>query len=100
MHCSVAEVSAAALQEMNPLVKVKVQPGAVDAIDINSDMCFLASFQVPRVAAVCSTGPAGCGCTCHCVHDITTLCLRASVCGMTYMHFLSCKMPNSYVTGP
>ena len=96
MRCSVAEVSAAALQEMNPLVKVKVQPGAVGATDINSDMGFLASFQVPGVAAVCGTGPAGCGCTCHCVRVIAILCPQASVCGMTYMHFLSCQMPNSY----
>ena len=43
MHCSIAEVSAAALQEMNPLVKVNVQPGALNI----SDLSFLASYQVP-----------------------------------------------------
>lgn len=61
MHCSVAEVSAAALQEMNPLVKVKVQPGALDATNLS----FLASYQVPDGAACCVTDHAVCNCTRH-----------------------------------
>lgn len=68
MHCSVAEVCAAALQEMNPLVKVKVRPGALDATDLS----FLASYQVPDVAAVCRTDPAVCNCICHYLLSIAT----------------------------
>ena len=42
MQCSVAEISATALQEMNPLVKVTVQQGSLDV----TDMSFLDSYQV------------------------------------------------------
>lgn len=48
MQCSVAEVSAAALQEMNPLVKVMVQPGSLSV----TDMSFLDSYQVLAVAVL------------------------------------------------
>ncbi|DBA82539.1 hypothetical protein WJX79_008668 [Trebouxia sp. C0005] len=41
-QASVAEVSAAALQEMNPLVKVSVQAGSADV----KDLSFVASYQV------------------------------------------------------
>ncbi len=45
--CSVAEVSAAALQEMNPLVKVTVQAGSTDA----EDLSLVASYQVMKSAS-------------------------------------------------
>lgn len=42
LPCSVAEISAAALQEMNPLVKVTVLEGATDA----QDLTFVKAYQV------------------------------------------------------
>ena len=42
-----AEVTAAALQEMNPLVKVTVQAGSTDI----EDLSFVASYQVVRKSA-------------------------------------------------
>ena len=42
MHCSVAEVSASGLQEMNPLVKITVQPGVLSVKDLE----FVGSYQV------------------------------------------------------
>ena len=40
-----AAVSAAALQEMNPLVKVMVQAGSADV----EDLSFVASYQVTKL---------------------------------------------------
>ena len=48
--CSVAEVSAAALQEMNPLVKVTVHAGSADI----EDLSFVASYQVINCASAVS----------------------------------------------
>lgn len=42
LPCSVAEISAAALQEMNPLVQVTVLEGATDA----QDLTFVKAYQV------------------------------------------------------
>jgi len=47
--CSGAEVSAAALQEMNPLVKVTVQAGSADV----EDLSFVASYQVRNLHLQC-----------------------------------------------
>lgn len=49
MQCSVAEISAGALQEMNPLVKVTVQRGCLGV----TDMSFLDSYQVSAIAPLC-----------------------------------------------
>lgn len=63
MQCSVAEISACALQEMNPLVKVTVQQGCLDV----TDMSFLDFYQVSAIAPLClsaislsSCRPASC----------------------------------------
>ena len=68
MHCSVAETSAAALQEMNPLVKVTVQPGALDTTDLS----FLVSYQVPVTTVL----PAAAGCRCMCYYAVTIIILQ------------------------
>ena len=49
-HCpySVAEASVATLQEMNPLVKVSVQQGAVSTQDLR----FVQAYQVSTIIAV------------------------------------------------
>ena len=62
MLCSVAEASVAALQEMNPLVKVTVQPGALDITNLS----FLASYQVPKAAVL----PRAAGCCCMCYYIV------------------------------
>ena len=48
--CSVAEISAAALQEMNPLVRVTVQAGSTDV----EDLSFVASYQVIKSISAAS----------------------------------------------
>lgn len=74
MHCSVAEVSAAALQEMNPLVKVNVQPGALNITNLS----FLASYQVPDITIL----PEAAGCRCMCYY----VALRLYTCNNADVH--------------
>lgn len=44
--CSVADASVATLQEMNPLVKVSVQQGTLDTIELD----FVQAYQVSALA--------------------------------------------------